>query len=65
MNDISLHFLGKLKIMVIPHVERDEVEFVCKALGCRPVAHPDDLTPDKLGHADLVEEVYISIFTAT
>lgn len=44
--------------MVVPHVEREEVEFVCKALGCRPVAHPDDLTPDKLGSAGIVEEVW-------
>ena len=26
-------------------------------MGCRPVAHIDSFTEDKLGHADLVEEV--------
>jgi T-complex protein 1 subunit delta len=46
-----------MKILVLRDIERDEVEFVCKSLGCRPVAHIDSLTPDMLGHADLVEEV--------
>src|SRR3954454_5394661 len=30
VNDLSLHFLSKLKIMVIKDIERDEVEFICK-----------------------------------
>ena len=28
-----------------------------QTLGCRPVAHVDSMTPDKLGSAELVEEV--------
>src|ERR1700712_3325545 len=31
VNDLSLHFLSKLKIMVIRDVERDEIEFISKA----------------------------------
>jgi T-complex protein 1 subunit delta len=30
VNDLSLHFLSKLKIMVIKDIERDEIEFICK-----------------------------------
>lgn len=30
VNDLSLHFLAKLKIMVVKDIERDEVEFICK-----------------------------------
>lgn len=30
VNDLSLHFLSKLKIMVVKDIERDEVEFICK-----------------------------------
>ena len=30
VNEMSLHFLAKLKIMVIKDIERDEVEFICK-----------------------------------
>ena len=54
--ELSLHYLAKAKILVIKDVERDEIEFVSKTLNCRPVAHVDQLTPDKLGHAKLVAE---------
>ena len=30
VNELSLHFLSKLKIMVVKDIERDEVEFICK-----------------------------------
>lgn len=30
VNDLSLHFLSKLKILAIKEIERDEVEFICK-----------------------------------
>jgi T-complex protein 1 subunit delta len=57
VNDLSLHFLAKMGIMVIKDVERDDVEFCCRTLGCRPVAHIDQFTAERLGSADLVEEV--------
>lgn len=57
VNDLSLHFLYKLGIMCIKDVERDEVEFICKSTGCKPIADIDSFTEDKLGSADLVEEV--------
>ena len=57
VNDISLMYLGKMKILVVRDVERDDIEFIAKTLGCLPVAHADSLTADKLGRADLVEEV--------
>ncbi|KAJ2032520.1 T-complex protein 1 subunit delta [Coemansia sp. S3946] len=56
VNSLSLHFLSKLKIMAIKEVERDEIEFLCKATGCKPIADIDSFTEDKLGYADLVEE---------
>ncbi|KAI9022243.1 T-complex protein 1 subunit delta [Phycomyces nitens] len=56
VNELSLHFLAKLKIMVIKDIERDEVEFLAKSLGCRPVADVESFTEDKLGYADMVEE---------
>jgi|SRR5579862_7514810 len=31
VNDLSLHFLAKLNILCIKDIERDEVEFICKA----------------------------------
>ena len=57
VNDLSLHFLYKLGIMCIKDIERDEVEFICKSTGCKPIADIDSFTEDKLGTAELVEEV--------
>ncbi|KAJ3333698.1 T-complex protein 1 subunit delta [Blyttiomyces sp. JEL0837] len=57
VNDLSLHFLSKLKIMAIKEIERDEVEFICKSTGCKPIADIDSFTEDKLGSAEMVEEV--------
>lgn len=56
-NDLSLHFLNKMKIMTITNVERDDIEFISKTIGCRPVAHIDSFTSDKLGKASRVEEI--------
>lgn len=56
VNDLSLHFLAKLNILAIKDIERDEVEFICKSTGCKPIADIDSFTEDKLGSADLVEE---------
>lgn len=60
VNDLSLHFLSRLKILAVKDIERDEVEFLCKSLGCKPVANVESFTEDKLGTADLVEEVQAS-----
>jgi T-complex protein 1 subunit delta len=30
ITDLGLHFLSKLKIMLIRDIERDEIEFICK-----------------------------------
>ncbi|EWC45941.1 T-complex protein 1 subunit delta [Drechslerella stenobrocha 248] len=56
VNDLSLHFLAKLNILAIKEIERDEVEFICKSTGCKPIADIDSFTEDKLGYAELVEE---------
>lgn len=56
-NDLSLHFLAKMDIMVVTDIERNDVEFISRTLGCQPVAHPDTFTPDKLGSAELCSEV--------
>lgn len=46
--------------MVIKDIEREDVEFVCKSLGCRPIASLDHFVPENLVGADLVEEVGIA-----
>lgn len=56
VDDTSLTFLKRLNILVVKDVERDEIEFLSKSLGCKPVADIEAFTEDKLGYADLVEE---------
>ena len=48
------------KIMVVRDVEREDIEFISKTLGCLPIAHIDSMRPEKLATADLVEEVDVS-----
>lgn len=57
VNDLALHFLAKLKILVVTNIERDEIEFITKTLNCKPVADIENFTEDKLASADLVDEV--------
>jgi T-complex protein 1 subunit delta len=56
VDETSLHFLKRLNILVVKDVERDEIEFLSKSLGCKPVADIEAFTEDKLGYADLFEE---------
>lgn len=56
ISDMGIHFLAKLKIMVVKDVEREDVEFYSKTLGCRPIASLDHFLPTALGSADLAEE---------
>eukprot|EP00914_Ancora_sagittata_P030869 GHVO01062262.1.p1 GENE.GHVO01062262.1~~GHVO01062262.1.p1 ORF type:complete len:281 (+),score=37.81 GHVO01062262.1:690-1532(+) len=58
VNDLALHFLAKMKIMVIKDIEREDIEFVCKSLNCRPAASLDHFSADILGTADVVEEIH-------
>ncbi|CAM9327175.1 unnamed protein product, partial [Laminaria digitata] len=56
-NDLSIHFLAKMGIMVITDVERNDIEFISRTLAVKPCAHIDTFTPDKLGSAELVHEI--------
>ncbi|XP_051867551.1 T-complex protein 1 subunit delta [Pristis pectinata] len=60
LSDLALHFLNKMKIMVIKDIEREDIEFICKTLGIKPVAHFEQFTPDMLGTAELAEEVTLN-----
>nr|ANM86100.1 T-complex protein 1 subunit delta [Stygiella incarcerata] len=57
VTDLSLHFLAQMKIMVVRDIERDDIEFVAKSVGCTPAAHIDFFTTEKLGEAEKVEEI--------
>lgn len=43
--------------MVVKDVEREDIEFVSKTLGCRPIASLDHFVPENLVSADMAEEV--------
>ena len=58
-NELSLHFLAKMGILVVTDIERTDVEFVCRTLGCTPAPHVDSLTPEKLGTAGHVGDVVL------
>jgi T-complex protein 1 subunit delta len=58
-NELSLHFLAKMDILVVTDIERPDVGFICRTLGCQPVAHPDQLAPEKLGRAENVTDVWM------
>lgn len=60
VNELSLHFLAKKNIMVVKDIEREEVEFICKTINAIPIAHIDQMTPEKLGTAKLIEEASLS-----
>lgn len=55
-SDLALHFLAKMKIMVVSDIERSDIELICKNIGCQPIASVEGLAPAKLGHAALVDE---------
>jgi T-complex protein 1 subunit delta len=59
VTDLSLHYLAKAKILVVKDVERDDIEFITKTLNCLPIANIEHFREDKLGFADLVEEVSV------
>merc|ERR1711983_380856 len=46
-------FFDKMKIMVVKDIEREDIEFLCKALGCRPIASLDHFTSENLADAGL------------
>lgn len=36
LSDLALHFLNKMKIMVVKDIEREDIEFICKVSWRRP-----------------------------
>ncbi len=60
LNDLSLQYLARLKIMVVKDIERSDIEFITNTLGCSPIASIDSFTKEKLGSAELAEEVTTS-----
>lgn len=58
VTDLSLDYLAKANIMVIKDIEREDIEFITRAIGCEEVASLDHFTPEKLGTAAMVESIF-------
>ena len=37
MNDLALHFLAKMKVLVVKDIEREDIEFITKVTTMRIV----------------------------
>ena len=37
-----------MKIIVVKDIEREDIEFICKTIGTKPVVHVDQFTADML-----------------
>jgi len=56
IDDMAQHFMAKRGILAVRRVKKSDMEKLAKATGGRIVTNIDDLTPEKLGYASLVEE---------
>ena len=56
IDDVAQHFLAKHGIMAVRRVKRSDIEKIARATGANIVTNIDDLKPEDLGYAELVEE---------
>ncbi|CAF3576772.1 unnamed protein product [Rotaria socialis] len=54
--DLAINYLLQMKILVLKTVEREDVPFIAKILGCKPITSLDHFQQDMVGSIDLVEE---------
>ncbi|MEM5794501.1 MAG: thermosome subunit beta [Candidatus Aenigmatarchaeota archaeon] len=60
IDDLAQHYLAKEGILACRRVKRSDMEALAKATGGRIVTNLDDLTPEDLGFAKIVEEKKIA-----
>ena len=56
IDDIAQHYLSKKKILASRRVKNSDMEKLAKATGGKIISNLDDLSPDDLGFAKIVEE---------
>jgi len=56
IDDIAQHFLAKEGILAVRRVKKSDMEKLARATGGKVVTKVEDLTPEVLGEAELVEE---------
>jgi len=50
-----------LSVLVVKDIERADVDFLCKTIGCRPIASLDHFTAENMVSADVVEEIHTGL----
>jgi thermosome len=56
IDDLAQHFLARKGILAVRRIKKSDMEKLAKATGGRVISRIDDLTPEDLGKAQLVEE---------
>ncbi|MEM2939393.1 MAG: thermosome subunit beta [Candidatus Bathyarchaeia archaeon] len=56
IDDMAQHFLARKGILAVRRAKKSDMEKLAKATGGRVVTNLDDLKPEDLGYAELVEE---------
>ncbi len=60
IDDLAQHYLAKKKILACRRVKKSDMEALAKATGGRIVTSLEDLSPEDLGYAKVVEEKKIA-----
>lgn len=56
IDDVAQHFLAKAGILAVRRVKKSDMEKLSRATGAKILTNLDDLKPEDLGRAELVEE---------
>lgn len=56
IDDVSQHYLAKAGILAVRRAKQSDIDKLAKATGGRVITSLEDLNPDDLGKAELVEE---------
>ena len=56
IDDLAQYYLAKAGILAVRRVKKSDMEKLARATGAKIVTNVDDISPDVLGYAELVEE---------
>ena len=56
IDEVAQHYLAKKGILAVRRVKRSDIEKIARATGAKIITNIDDLKPEDLGYAELVEE---------
>ena len=56
IDDMAQHFLARKGMLVVRRIKKSDMEKLAKATGGKIITNMDDMSPEDLGYASLVEE---------